>query len=147
MATYITTDDPKKIRTQQLYFLRKIYKTPYVSGVSGPTEKASSFLDHYAQPLVKRTWSYIKDSTAVIRLLEEKAFPQDVILATIDVRSLYLSIPHEEGMDAFTSHLYASGPLSQPQFPEEFTWSLLMAILKHNIFEQRQANQRNSNGD
>lgn len=141
MATFLTHQDLKEVRTQKLYFLKKIHKSPVavrpiVSGTSGPTEKASAFIDHYSQPLVTATSSYTKDSTAIIQLLEERTFPQEVILATVDVRSLYLNIPHEEGMESLIRHLFEVNPQAKElPFPRDFIESLLTAILKHNIFE------------
>lgn len=46
MKDYLTFPDPLRVRTQQLYFIKKIHKGPHevrpiVSGSSGPTEKIS----------------------------------------------------------------------------------------------------------
>lgn len=141
MSNFLMAHEPTEVRTQQMYFLKKLHKDPVqvrpiVSGVSGPTEKASSFLDHYVQPLVPLTASYTKDSTAILRLLEDTHFPQDVILATVDVKALYLNIPHQEGTDCLINHLFKDNPNAESlPFPEEFVRSLLNGILKHNVFE------------
>lgn len=142
MEAHLTNPKPEETRTQQLYFLKKIHKDPHgvrpiVSGVSGPTERASEFVDHYLQPLVTKTASYIKDSTSIIRLLEERSFQPQTVLATIDVRSLYLNIPHEQGIEAALEHLFGPNNPSAEElpFPPEFIRALLNAILKNNIFE------------
>lgn len=67
--------DATKTRTQQAYFLKKLHKgprevRPIVSGVSGPTENLSAFMDYYLQPLVAAIPSYLKDSAHLIRILE-----------------------------------------------------------------------------
>ena len=48
--------DPKKVRTQQLYFLTKLHKNPVafrpiVSGSSGPTEAISKFVEYILKPI------------------------------------------------------------------------------------------------
>ena len=93
---------PGTPRTQKMYLLKKVHKNPHgirpiVSGCSGPTEKISAFLDHYLKPLVPLMPSYIRDSGHIISILESTSFPQDCLLVTIDVSSLYLNIPQDEG--------------------------------------------------
>ncbi len=51
-----------------MYFLKKLHKgpnvvRPIVSGNDGPTEKLSALLDHFLQPLVTSTYSYVRDSS------------------------------------------------------------------------------------
>ena len=58
-------------KTQRLYFLKKLHKTPIsvrpiVSGTGGITEKVSAFLDHFLQPLLTNIPSYLKNSTELI---------------------------------------------------------------------------------
>lgn len=89
---YLLLEEP--VRTQHIYFLKKLHKNPIkvrpiVSGCSGPTEKLSEFMDHHLKPLVRETKSYIRDSKSLISILEGKTLPHDIILATIDVKSLY----------------------------------------------------------
>ena len=120
MKAYLL-NDPDKVHTQQLYFLKKIHKgpqvvRPIVSGSSGPTEKLSAVLDYYMQPLLPAIPSHLKDSKHVVMLLEEHSFPADCILTTIDVKSLYLNIPHDEGMKSALHHLYNS-TLKPTTFP------------------------------
>ena len=92
-------------RTQQLYYLKKIHKNPIaveptVNGCGGPTEKISQLIDLQLQPCVPKIKSYIKDSGHMIRLIENLTLPSNCILATIDVKAIYLNIPHEEGSKA-----------------------------------------------
>ena len=92
-------------RTQQLYFLKKIHKNPIavgpmVSGCGGPREKISQLIDLQLQPYVSKIKFYIKDSGHMIRLIENLTLLSNYILATIDVKALYLNIPHEEGIKA-----------------------------------------------
>ena len=93
---------PEKVRTQRMYFLKKLHKTPHgirpiVSGCSGPTERIS---DYIFKPLVPTTPSYIKYSSHIIALCEQTHAPPDALLVTIEVFSLYTNIPQDEGTDA-----------------------------------------------
>ena len=96
---------PPMVRTQEMYFLKKIHKNPpsarpIVSGCSGPTERISAYLDHWLQPLAKSLPSYIKDTKEFIKYIESTKLPKDCILCTLDVSSLYTNIPTEDGIYA-----------------------------------------------
>ena len=95
----------------QLYFLKKIHKNPtavrpIVSGCGGPTEKSSQCIDLQLQPFVRKVKSYIKDRGHMIRLIEELTLPSNCTLATIDVKTLYLNIPLDEGIKAALNRLH-----------------------------------------
>ena len=134
MASFFTT-----VRTQQLYFIRKVHKTPMsirpiVSGSGGPTENVSQFLDFFLAPLIKSTPAYLRDSTHLIQLLENFRPPPDAILCTVDVVGLYLHIPHGDGVKAALSYLYGN-PAVKPPFPAEVAKALFAIALEHNYFE------------
>ena len=104
-------------RTQQLYFLKKIHKNPIavrpiVSGCGGPTEKISQLIDLHLKPHIPEIKSYLRDSSHLISLLESTPIPKDCTLATIDVKSLYLNIPHEDGINAVLNRLYGTQELT-----------------------------------
>ena len=85
------------------YTLRKIHKPtpvgrPIISGCDGPTERLSSFVDRLIQPIAQKQDSYLKDMTDSINFIENTKLPQKVILASMDVTSLYTNIPQEEGI-------------------------------------------------
>ena len=128
------------IRSQRLYFLKKIHKTPHsirpiVSGCSGPTEKLSAYMDHHLKPLAMRTKSYIKDSKSLLSLLDNLNLPINVLLVTIDVTALYLNIPHQEGIAAAIYHLYHMNPdYDQVPFPPFVAEKILTFVLDHNYF-------------
>ena len=135
----LNTDPPP--RTQQLYFLKKIHKNPIavrpiVSGCGGPTEHISQFVDLQLKPFIPKIKSYLKDSGYLISLLERTPIPKNCILVTIDVKSLYLNIPHEEGIKAVLDRLYSTQELSdQMQIPPGTMKDLLAIVLKHNYFQ------------
>jgi hypothetical protein len=96
-AKYLYIEKP---RTPQLYLLPKIHKNkvpvpgrPIVSGNSSPTERISQLADHFLQPLVQQTSSYVRDTTDFLCKLEDVTdLLPGALLCTIDVTSLYTNI-------------------------------------------------------
>ena len=140
MRDYLT-NNAAKVRTQQLYLLKKVHKgpnivRPIVSGSGGPTENVSALLDYFLQPLLPNIPSYLKDSKHVVMLLEKHMFPPDCVLSTVDVKSLYLNIPHEEGIRSALDALYKSNPnRDEVPFPDITAEALLRTVLEQNYFE------------
>ena len=95
--TYLTLENTKPGR---FYMLPKIHKNklpppgrPIVSASGSPTEKISEFLDHFLQPLLVTIPSYVKDTTHFLRILSElPPLPENLLLITLDVTSLYTNI-------------------------------------------------------
>ncbi len=139
--TYLHFKDEQMPRTQQLYFLKKIHKNPIavrpiVSGCGGPTEKISQLVDLHLQPHVKNVDSYIKDTNHIIDLIENTTIPQHCILATIDVKALYLNIPHRDGIEAVLNRLYRNNPDSdEVDIPPGTMKDLLNIVLTKNYFQ------------
>ena len=88
-----------------MYFLKRYVNNlpsarPIVSGCDGPTERISTYLDHWFQALAKSPPSYIKDTNEFIKYIESTKLPKDCILCTLDVSSLYTNIPTEDRIHA-----------------------------------------------
>ena len=138
---YLTFKPDSMPRTQQLYFLKKIHKNPIavrpiVSGCGGPTERISQFIDLHLQPFVPKVKSYIRDSGHLINILEKTKIPTSSILATIDVKSLYLKIPHKEGVEAVKNRLYFKNRESDTvPIPPGAMSDLLNIVLTQNYFQ------------
>ena len=62
-------------------------------------------MDHFIQPLIPSLKSYIKDSGHFLWLLNNINLPDDIILCTLDVTSLYTNIPNNEGISAVPHQL------------------------------------------
>ena len=128
-------------RTQQMYFLKKIHKNPIgvrpiVSGCGGPTENISQLIDLNLKPHIPKIKSYLKDSSHLISLLESTLIPKNSTLVTIDVKSLYLNIPHREGINAVLNRLYPTQELAdQMNIPPNTIVDLLKIVLEHNYFQ------------
>ena len=85
---------PNPPRIPQFYTLTKIHKPnplgrPIISGCEGPTERLSSFVDRLLQPIAKTQKSYLKDTTDFINFIERTKVPEQTIIVSMDVTSLY----------------------------------------------------------
>ena len=132
----------EKPRTPLMYFLPKIHKyqtpppgRPICSATSGPTEKISALVDHFLNPLVKETDSYIEDTRDFLcKIKQNESVKPDSIIGTLDVGSLYTNIPNDEGMESIKEVLESKrkrtgGPTNQTLL------DLLEIILKKNNFQ------------
>ena len=109
-AEYLILETP---RTLNFYLLPKIHKNkiplpgrPIVSANGCPSERISQFVDHFSQPLVQKLPSYLRDSTHLINILKGLRLPDNAILASLDVTSLYTNTPNREGINATASYLF-----------------------------------------
>ena len=138
---YLTFQSDSMPRTQQLYFLKKIHKNPIavrpiVSGCGGPTERISQLVDLHLKPFVSKIKSYIRDSGHLINILQKTVIPTNSILATIDVKALYLNIPHDEGIQAVKNRLYYNNRESDDiSIPCGTMSDLLHIVLTKNYFQ------------
>ena len=128
---------PETVKASRFYILPKIHKRgnpgrPIVSSCGAPTEGISRFVDYHLNPLVKKIPSYIKDTSDFLLKLERLTdLPPDPILVTLDVKSLYTNIPHDEGIVACKLAL-DSREVLQP--PTEDLVRLMKMILTMNNF-------------
>ena len=104
--------EPPLPDTPTLYLLPKIHKSgspgrPFVSGCDAPTVRLPKYADHFLKPLVSNIPSYVKDSTDFLRRLfkHNHNLPTNIVLLTIDIKSLYNDIPHDEGITAAFDYL------------------------------------------
>ena len=80
--------------------------------------------------------SYIKDSGHLMSLLESTPVPNDCILVTVDVKSLYLNIPHTDGIKAVLNRLYRTKSLAdQMAIPQDTMTDFLKIVLQQNDFQ------------
>ena len=96
-----------------MYLLPKIHKRlpnvpgrPVILNWGTPTEKVTEFLDSNMQAIIRKGWSYIKDSQDCINKSRKlRKIPDNAILVTADVVGLYPSIPDNIGLRALKEAL------------------------------------------
>ncbi|XP_053571499.1 uncharacterized protein LOC128661246 [Bombina bombina] len=121
------------------YILPKLHKNmqcppgrPIVSGIGSITEKIGEYVDKHLRPFLLTLPSYVKDTTDLLKKLDGVVVGEKTILASLDVESLYSSIPHNVGLLAIKRFLETRGPRYLEH--TEFMMVLLEFILKNNVF-------------
>ena len=134
---FLTIDN--QARTPQLYLLPKIHKQdnpgrPIISGCGGPTVKLSQYADHLLKPLLKHIPSYIQDTTDFLRRIFSlnQDLPDNIILITFDVKSLYTNIPNDQGIQACVDMLNENNIIT-PELKQSVI-DILSLILNKNSF-------------
>ena len=104
------------------------------SACDSPTDQLSNYVTHFIQPLVEILPSYIWDSKHFLQLLESlTSLPENAILVTADVKSLYTNIPHEEGIGSVLHYMKLHANTLTPGAPSPHTIGILLeTILKNN---------------
>ena len=128
---------PANSRTPIFYMLPKIHKPnnlgrPVISSINSHTEKLSTYVDEFLRPLAQALPSHIRDTTDfIIRLKNLGRVPENSILATLDVSSLYTNIDTDDGLAIIEEELAKTGQVK----PSAKTLTcLLEKVLKLNNF-------------
>ncbi|KAJ1203497.1 hypothetical protein NDU88_007282 [Pleurodeles waltl] len=119
-AEFLDTKDPI---IPYFYCLPKIHKgvlpppgRPIVSGIGSVLEPLSIFCDHFLQPLVKHSSTYLQDTKDVLNLIDSinnSGSVQGII--TLDVEALYTNIPQEATLEVVESALLNDAmPITTP---------------------------------
>ena len=139
MAKCLKTTEYK---TASFYLLPKIHKVktpgefppgrPIISANGCPTERISAFVDENIKGAVPKLKSHIKDTTDFIHKVENLTLPQNHILVTFDVVSLYTNIPNNEGIKSVAKSLRKNPPTHTTS---RVVLQLLKEVLSKNNFE------------
>jgi hypothetical protein len=107
---------------------------PIISGCDSPTDRLSSFIDTHLKPLCSSLPSYVKDTNHFLQTIFNitTPLPPNTILATIDVKSLYTNIPHNEGICTTLGPLDTKHRRMWPL--HKVIHQFLIHILKENYF-------------
>lgn len=104
LAQFLVVEQPK---TLLLYLLPKIHKSlhrpsgrPIVSRRDSLLNNISIFLDRMLRAFALSSKSFVQDTIDFINKIRALQVPEDVILASFDVTSLYTSINHTRGLEA-----------------------------------------------
>ena len=99
-------------KTPKFYISPKIHKPdnpgrPVINSIECHISEISRFVDHHLQPVVKQIPSYIKDTNHFINKVNNFSVPVNSVLVNMDIRSLYTSMLHNEGIAATKKRYYS----------------------------------------
>ena len=135
MMDYLDVD---KARPGRFYILPKIHKPfipgrPICSSNNHPTERISEFVDYHIRKYVTQLPSYVRDTQDFINKIKAAGtLTEDTLLVTMDVSSLYTSIPNNMGIESVLEHI--NGDPAAP-IPAGYMEKLMKLILNKNHFE------------
>ena len=123
------------------YILPKIHKNkdpppgrPIVSGIGSLLEPLSQFVDCFLRPLVRKTPTFLRDTTDVLKLLASTPYdPTENLLVSFDVESLYTSIPQNTSLEIIEETLTATD--WQYHTPRHFILECAELAMKENYFK------------
>ena len=88
---------------------------PIIGGPKCPTRKLSQLIDILLKPFLKRIKSFIRDSLDFLNKCPRDV-DENTEIVTLDVISLYTSIPHEFGREAIDYFLTKYQEYLHPRF-------------------------------
>ena len=132
-------------RTPVLYTLPKIHKRltnppgrPILSGCGSILEPLGQYIDYFIKDMVPLQETYVRDSTYMVNLVEGMPFSEtNQLLVTMDIQSLYTSIPQLDSIGAIKKVLDAR-PQPSP-VPTSFIIELLTIALTENYLKHTDA--------
>ena len=110
-----------------------------MSACNCPTENIAAFLDEVMLPLVANLSTYVKDTTNGLEIVNSFDFnnsnPNQRVLFTMDVKSLYTVIPNDSGLQAL-AYFLNKHPVLEP--PTSTLTRLAELILTLSVFSFNQ---------
>ena len=132
---------PVNPKTPKFYISPKIHKEstprkPMINSVNCHTSEILRFVDHHLQPLVREIPSYNKRTNFFINKINNFALQSNSLLLTMDVKSLYTSIPNNEGI-ASVKKKYDHYPNKAMPTKIKTTFLALILTLNNFIFNSK----------
>lgn len=120
---------------------------PIVAGPMSPTHRLCLLLDRILKPLLCHIKSYIKDDLDFIRKLPV-SYDYECTLYSVDIVSLYTSIPLELGLEAMKFWVYKYRDEIPARFTSDFIFNSIEFVMKNNnfVFNDEYYNQVNGTG-
>ena len=106
---------------------------PIIAGPESPTQRLSELLEKLLSPLVTLLKSYVKDDWDFLRKLPRNV-DFDCELHSVDIVSLYTSIPHELGIEAISYYFDKHRSKIPNRFAKKFVLESLLFVLENNNF-------------
>ena len=119
-------------KSPKFYISPKIHKgsnpgRPVINSVNCHTSEISRFVDHHLTPLVTEIPLYIKDTNDFISKINNVPVPPNLVLITMDVKSLYTSTPRNEGIASVKKKYYHYPKKTIPKIITTFL-ALILAL-------------------
>lgn len=129
---------PKQLREAEQNGLNglRIPGRPIISQVATPTYYIGHLIDFFLLPFVEKLPTYLKDTPAFIRLIEETEFPEDIKMCVYDVSNMYTVLNQDALLRATsdalpeTLQLPPPPPSPQPSIKRNRIVELLALMLK-----------------
>lgn len=119
--SFIRNNFPK---VPTFYIFPKIHKNsinpsgrPIISGIGSISDNASKLVYEFLRPHVTSLPSYVRDTVHLLQIIDELNIPDHALPVTIDVETLYSSIPHEKGLAAI-NHVLQQNTATDPVYNE-----------------------------
>ena len=148
LADYLDPETSFETKTPVFFMLPKVHKNvkepnqvfvgrPVISSCGAPLNRIAEFLDFYLLPEVKKSPAYLKDTADTIRKIEDMVLPNDIIIASIDVVSMFTAVPQEEALEVAMETLAKLNPFSyDPRMPSlAYMRKIIKLVLYRNAFE------------
>ena len=110
-----------------------MYTYIHVSFPSSATQRLSHLIDILLQPLCPKIRSYVRDDMDFMKFIPSDV-PNNTILATFDVTSLYTNIPHDLGLSAIRHWVEKERCMIAGRCRTDFIIEALTLILEENTF-------------
>jgi hypothetical protein len=144
VAYLMPKDNP---RPRRFYLLPKIHKDiskwtvrnkmppgrPIVSDCSSESYQIAEYLDYHLQPISKNHKSYIKDTYDFLKKIKDLKIPENALLITLDIESLYTNIQTKDGINS-VKKMFEKYPKHKIERPDEYLLKLLELSLNCNDF-------------
>lgn len=144
-ASYLMPKDNP--RPRRFYLLPKIHKDmskwtirnkmppgrPIVSDCSSESYKIAEFLDYYLKDISDRHESYIKNTQDFLDKLSQIEVPENALLITLDIESLYTNIQTKDGIKS-VKRMFDKHPKHELLRPDKYLLELLELNLNCNDF-------------
>jgi len=128
-------------RMPVFYGLPKIHKLyqhfpplrPIVSQIKSSTYNVSRYIDSFLKYQAQKCESYIRDTKDFLNKLKSiDKLPENSVLVTMDVASLYTNISHKEGAQACFEKLETR---TKKRVPSGVLKQLIILVLSNNVFK------------
>jgi hypothetical protein len=101
---------------------------PIVSDCNSESKNVAGFIDSFFKPPAMKHPSFIKNTYDFVNKISNLTIPDNCLLITLDVESMYTNIDHDKGLTAVSEAIGLRGPLY------DGIMQLLELSLKNNDF-------------